>query len=194
MSVIVPEFDEATHTYRVDGRVVASVTQILKAVYPDVYAGIPEKILERKALLGTAVHKVIELYLGKRLDFESLHTEVQPYFESWLSWWCDHEHGTFKSEQRFYYPAMDYTGTEDFEGELDGDDWDIDWKITTHELGTHRLQMAGYTHPKLDLKRRRGALYLRDDGSVAVLKEYTDVKDLNDWMATVRVFNIRKGL
>jgi hypothetical protein len=195
VSVVVPEFDEATHTYRVGGRVVSSVTQILKAVYPDVYAGIPERILERKAMLGIAVHKVIELYLEKRLDFTSLHTEVQPYFESWLSWWCDREHGVYRSERRFYYPAMDYTGTIDFEGQLDGEEWNVDWKITTHELGTHRLQLAGYSHPRyLNDKHRRAALYLRDDGRTATMKEYEGVKDFNDWLATVRVFNIGKTL
>lgn len=193
IDIVIPEFDEATHTYRVGGRVVSSVTQILKAVYPDVYAGIPEKILERKSLLGTAVHKVIEMYLEKRLDFTSLHTEVQPYFESWLSWWCDHDHGVYKSEQRFYYPALDYTGTEDFDGELDGDLWDIDWKITTHELGTHRLQLAGYTLPH-GMNRRRGALYLRDDGRPALLREYEGGGDFADWLSTQRVFNIRKTL
>lgn len=185
---VVPEFEEGSHTYRVDGRVKLSVTQILKAVYPDVYANIPAEILDRKARLGTATHKVIELYLNQRLDDKSVHAEVRPYFDSWLAWWAKNSTAPFKSERKFYCVAGDYCGAIDFE-------WahmPIDWKITGTKLFTHELQITGYA---FESRRLAGAcLYLKDDGSPAELAIYDVVKLMPDWLATLRVHNIKRRM
>lgn len=187
------EFNEELHEYRVDGRRVDSVTQILKAVYPNVYSGISPQVLDRKARLGTAVHKVVEFELQGRLDYATIHPEVRPYFESWLLWWNDLVAPTgFEIETRFYVPALDYTGTRDFNGTINGHQWIIDWKCTASEVGTHRLQLAGYSWPPLG--EHRGSLYLQSNGSKAKLVEYEDEQDFHDWLSTVRVFNLAKGL
>jgi hypothetical protein len=191
---VIPEFNEELHEYRVDGRRVDSVTQILKAVYPNVYGDIPAHVLHRKAQLGTAAHKVIELELQNRLDYATIHPEVRPYFESWLLWWNSLvAPEPVDIEQRFYVSPLDYTGTRDFNGLIDGNHWIIDWKCTASEVGTHRLQLAGYSWPPI-CNQRRGSLYLQSNGSMAKLVEYTDEQDFHDWLSTVRVFNLAKGL
>ncbi len=55
------EFDQETHTYAEDGRVLPSVTQVLRAVgiSPD-YGSVPEEILRKKAERGSFVHREIE--------------------------------------------------------------------------------------------------------------------------------------
>jgi hypothetical protein len=188
-------FDEATHTYRVDGRIVLSVTQILKVVFPDVYAGIPLEILDRKARLGTAVHKVIELYLRGCLDWNSIHPEVQPYFDSWLEWWLDFASpGRFLVEQKFHCQSGDYCGSIDFETPEDSRDFEpgvTDWKITTTKLPVHALQVTGYAHAKGH--KRGGCLYLKPDGSRAEYVPYDVVKLLPDWLATLRVYNLKRS-
>lgn len=182
-------FDEATHTYRVDGRIVDSVTQILGKVFSDVYANIPESVLLRKAQLGQAVHKAIELFLHDTLDWQSIHPEVMPYLDSWLEWWhADSSLAhSYASEQQFFHQAGDYCGTIDFEvpGEII-----IDWKITTNKLPTHGLQVTGYAHAKCT--PRAACLYLKDDGSPAELVEYDVAKLLPDWLATLRVYHLMR--
>lgn len=178
-------FDEATHTYRVDGRVVDSVTQVLGKVFSDVYANIPESVLLRKAQLGVAVHKAIELWLKNQLDPSELHPEVEPYVESWVAWWAEQDFDRFASEQKFFHQAGDYCGTIDFE--VPGVTV-IDWKITTNKMPTHGLQVTGYAHARGT--PNAACLYLKDDGSMAEFVEYPVAKLLPDWLATLRVSHL----
>ena len=182
-------FDEVTHTYRVDGRVVASVTQILGAVFPNIYAGIPAEILARKAALGTAVHKMIELFMLGTMDWTTMHPSVEPYFESWFEWWARHELPTdnLKTENQFYSVAGDYCGTVDLEvvGFMP-----IDWKITSNKMPTHGLQLAGYA-AALGYNSA-AALYLKGDGKPAEFVEYNVAKLAPDWSSTLRVYHMMR--
>ena len=58
------EFDKTDHQYRLDGRPLISVTQLMKkhGLAPD-YSGIDPAVLERAAERGTLVHKEIEDYI-----------------------------------------------------------------------------------------------------------------------------------
>ena len=186
-------FDEATHTYRLDGRVVPSVTQILKRVYPDAYAGIPAAVLDRKARLGTAVHRAIDLFLRDELDELSLHDEVLPYFLCWREWWDSASWDEFASEAQFYCDHGGYAGTRDFFGARDSQTWLIDWKITSHPVRTHPIQLGGYHFA--DVKANRLAnLYLSADGSPARLDEHDAARILPDWAATLRVYNVMETM
>ena len=57
------EFDKTAHQYKLDGRPLISVTQLMKkhGLAPD-YSGIDPTVLERAAERGTLVHKEIEDY------------------------------------------------------------------------------------------------------------------------------------
>lgn len=184
-------FDQPSHTYRYGGRVVPSVTQILKAVFPDVYAGIPSHIIERKAQLGTAVHRAVELELLGQLDYSELHAEVEPYFVSWLTWWNDRDHGAYRPEHKFYSP-LGYAGQIDFNGTLDGATWTIDWKITSFEVPTHPIQGAGYA--LAEPTQRVGCVYMQPDGSAAKMVEHNYAETLPDWMAVLRVYQLQERL
>lgn len=54
------EFNEATHTYSIDGVVLPSVTQIISEIMPNKYANVNERVLSEKAKFGTTGHKIIE--------------------------------------------------------------------------------------------------------------------------------------
>lgn len=56
------EYDDATHTYYVNGVIVPSVTQIVAFAYPSTYKDIDPGILKRASELGTKMHKEIEDY------------------------------------------------------------------------------------------------------------------------------------
>lgn len=61
------EFDEATHTYSIDGIVLPSVTQIISEIMPNKYANVNKRVLNEKAKFGTTGHKIIE-----RLDVTNI--------------------------------------------------------------------------------------------------------------------------
>lgn len=57
-------YSEEWHTYRFNGEIIPSVTQLLD---DGTYVGIPEDILEHARLRGTLIHKEIEDYLKRGL-------------------------------------------------------------------------------------------------------------------------------
>lgn len=55
-------FDEAAHTYHLEGVALGGVTPIVKWVYPDTYKDIPENVLAKAAEHGSLIHKACQLY------------------------------------------------------------------------------------------------------------------------------------
>ena len=64
-------FDKETHTYTNDGRLLLSVTEVIKRyVFPDLYSNVPEEVLNKAAERGTATHAIIERYITDSLTDE----------------------------------------------------------------------------------------------------------------------------
>lgn len=64
-------FDKQTHTYTNDGRLLLSVTEVIKRyVFPDMYSNVPEEVLAKAAERGTATHAIIERYIKGTLTDE----------------------------------------------------------------------------------------------------------------------------
>ena len=112
--LIIPELDRETHTYRLNGRAIPSVTQILeKSGFYEFPFASPEA-LARARELGTDVHKATELYDRGQLDYNSITDEVYPYLEGWISFRRDHrELEVVENEHFVYHPALDFAGTLD---------------------------------------------------------------------------------
>lgn len=75
------EFDSSSHTYRVGGVVVPSVTQILSPLVD--FSMVTPDVLAAKAAIGTAVHLACELYDMDDLIEYDLDPVLVPYFEGW---------------------------------------------------------------------------------------------------------------
>lgn len=56
------EYDDDIHTYRVDGIIVPSVTQLLNRKFGHKYDDIPKDVLKKAAEKGTRVHLAVECY------------------------------------------------------------------------------------------------------------------------------------
>ena len=54
-------FEPEHHTYDLNGKQLSGVTAIVKWLFPDTYAGIPESVLMRAADYGTLIHSKCEL-------------------------------------------------------------------------------------------------------------------------------------
>lgn len=55
-------FDEAAHTYTLEGVRLSGVTAIVKWMFPDTYKDIPQSVLEKAAEYGSLIHKKCEQY------------------------------------------------------------------------------------------------------------------------------------
>ena len=71
------EFDEETHTYKVDGKILPSVTTITSILSNLEYKDIDKEILQKAAEKGTKIHKAIENYIDWN-DYE-LEKQYEPY-------------------------------------------------------------------------------------------------------------------
>lgn len=63
------KYDDATHTYKLDGITMPSVTQIMSPLHD--FSFVSPEVLDQKRIIGTLVHKTIHLYLSGNLPLES---------------------------------------------------------------------------------------------------------------------------
>ena len=104
-------FDEARHEYRVGGRVVPSVTQVLSVITD--FGGVSADVLARAAEFGTHVHQAVDLDSKGLLDEESLDPALAPYLAAWRTFLADAGATVLASEVRVYHPGQHYAGTLD---------------------------------------------------------------------------------
>ncbi len=134
-------FDAKTHTYKLDGVVVPSVTQILGLA--NLYEFIDKKLLKRAADFGTAVHKATELYDEGRLNESNLDVALVPYLNGWKKFLNDTKFHVDLAE-KLVYSHHGYAGTFDRMGVLDSKNTLLDIKTSTVVPKTTALQLAAY--------------------------------------------------
>jgi len=104
-------FDEARHEYRVGGRVVPSVTQIL-SILSD-FSAVPADALARAAEFGRHVHQAVDLYNKSTLDEAALDPALAPYLGDWKQFIHDTDAEVTASEFRAAHEQLGFAGTLD---------------------------------------------------------------------------------
>ncbi len=188
-------FDEATHTYTLDGKVLPSVTQVLKPLYN--FDGIPPEVLERKRQIGTAVHKAIELALLDDLNSASLAPEVAPYFAAWTRFKAEFRPESQGGGSEVRVHTASYAGTVDLITGRVGhsDTWVIDFKTSAQVGPIVALQTAAYAHAAREMGAvphgpKRAALHLLPTGLYKLI-EHKDRADTSTFLSLLNVFNWR---
>lgn len=180
------------HEYFYQGKRVPSVTQLLEPLYAGVFAGIPQRILDAKAAIGTAVHLATELYDEGDLDEASLHPVVRPYLDGWKRFRDDHGIASFKAtEQRRFHPTLHYAGTVDRELVWKDSPATLDIKTTVELYPAVGVQLGAYARladPVNFQAYRRLAVQLKEDGTYAV-HEYKDPMDHACFLALLTTYN-----
>ena len=111
-------FDEATHTYLVDGEEVPSVTTILQPLSMRSYSAVNPSVLEYARNRGTAVHEALEIYdLGGELEVVP---ETEGFIRAYLEWEQIYRPKWIGVEQIVYNQRSGYIGTLDRIGYLNG--------------------------------------------------------------------------
>lgn len=185
------EFDPDTHTYRVDGAVVPSVTQILAPLHD--FAGIPADVLDNAADRGTAVHKATELYDLELLDEESLDDEVAAYLEGYRRFRADTGFEPERVETRVHSARYGYAGTLDRTGRLGRRKVLIDIKsgaqspVTGPQTAAYQQALEEMTGAKVS---RRYGLYL-SPGDYRLVP-YDERSDWHVFVSALSVFNFMR--
>lgn len=133
------EFEESTHTYRLDGKIIQSISQILRPLSERILSAIPDQdVVEAARARGVEAHASIDrLNKGLCDRYESNYTEAWAKF-------CDATGFTpTHSEYRTYHPSILFAATIDVLGTLpDGRQMLIDVK-TGSKYKHLALQTAG---------------------------------------------------
>ena len=178
------QFDEARHIYTRNGKVLPSVTQIIKPI-TEYSSAISPEIMAHAALRGQAVHKACEI-IDMGLEFaEPLSEEIVPYVDAWKLFVAEKRVTITATEQRLFHPTMQYAGTFDAIGVIGNDEWLIDRKAIAQLTPAIGVQTAGY-EAMLGRKVRRAAVQLKSNGGY-VFQEYAS---RTDWPVFVSLLTI----
>jgi hypothetical protein len=156
-------FDPELHEYRDDGRIIRSVTQILKG------AGIIDDrwYTEEARERGSAVHYFCEQYAqGKRFDDYGRTLASLEYVNAFVRWMSDYHVYALATEQIIYNSinGREYVGKYDLFALIDGKKVLVDYK-TGPKASWHKIQISAYA---LALNPQRSMLlYLKRDGRYA---------------------------
>jgi hypothetical protein len=206
-------FDHDAHRYALEGVVVPSVTQILKASGLIDFSGIPTGILNAALERGSRVHEAIHFFSEGDLDVDQFRADFPDYvgyLEGWLSF-CDQRHFVpVLNEHRVASPRHLIAGTLDCLGLLDGQAVLLDFATGRPSDVAKDLQTAAYhalatewaaedpalaafleAHPVV----KRYAVALRKDGTFR-LEGYTDPRDFRQFLTLLeaqRIVSARRG-
>lgn len=138
------EFDEASHTYTLDGRRLPSVTQVLEPL--QILEGIPAETLELARDRGHKVHHAIALMLQKHLEWSSVGTDIMGYVLAAKRFIQECSVRVLVVEHRLCDPGLKVAGTVDLIGIMGAKTGLFDWKAVAQVSRTAALQTAGYDY------------------------------------------------
>jgi hypothetical protein len=152
-------FDPATHTYRLNNSPVPSVTQILRAVFPTMYAGIRDAAYAMQK--GQAVHAAAALIARDNLG--TYDPQIEGQVAACRKWFTDTGAVPMEVEKPVGHELYRYAGTVDLVAKIGGKLVIVDWKatVTPHcqwQLGAY--EAAGRFGAKVGI-----AVQLNADGT-----------------------------
>ena len=131
------EYIDELHLYLYDGEIIPSVSQILhEKIFPNKYKGVPQWILENKAIYGTKVHSIIEkLENEQKYEIDSVY--IQNSINQYLDLKEKNSIEVLEQEQIVCYKGL-YAGRFDMIANINGKRCLCDIK-TTAELDLEYL-------------------------------------------------------
>lgn len=192
-------FDAASHTYTTPaGVVVPSITQILRhtGVSVDFNALPKQEAVARKRDIGVAAHSDCHAADDGDLDWASVHQDVKPYVEAWLTFREMKRLTPIERERRVYDPIRNVAGTFDGVFSEAGQDSLVlcDLKLGNPDDAGARYQTAAYVlaHavevPEV-MGYRRWSVQLMPERAVPfVVTPYDDWTDFATWQSIVTTY------
>lgn len=191
------EFDEATHTYRWQGRVVPSVTQCLEAAGLSDYSGVPPDVLAAAQWRGQEVHRFARLLWEGQDCRESVRgTELDGYCSGVWSFWRESgfDPHTWEAPDIGERDGLRFGYTLDAIGVLGGKVI-VDFKTGAPSKGWGP-QLAAYAEQQErrdGVRRARVIVRVRRDGSYHLVPLREDANDLRIWAAALAIAYYKGG-
>lgn len=184
------EFDEDSHTYKINGRIYGSVTSVLECLFN--FQQIPPEVLAAKGEIGQDVHDACELICYDDLEVTSIAPEIVGYLNGFRAWLSESRFKVEETEKIVVSTKYGFAvpGRLDLVGKLGGWRWVIDIKTATVlNVPAARLQTAAYAAAYSEQTGEpvhvRGALQLRPNGTYKSHKFDGDV----DLAAFLHLYN-----
>lgn len=167
-------YNDAVHSYTIDGLLAPGCSSILKVVDPDAYQFVEAEVLERAATRGRNGHAMIALDVRNELDLSSLPEEHEGHYIAWQKFCFDFGFVPTHSERVVCSRKYRYCGTIDLVGQLLKHKrivgrWQVDIKFIAAEPKMVELQTAGYNIAAsecidgYDPNTPRGCLWIKGD-------------------------------
>lgn len=187
------DFDQATHTYRIDGQLVPSVTEVLGDLND--FARIQPEVLAAAAAFGNHVHEACNLFDRGELDEARLDPLLLPYVNSWAGFLELAGATVISSECRVGHQTYGYAGT--FDRLLD---WKgpalVDLKSSVGVPRTVGPQTAAYGEALMSgrsgRKPRRYCVHLQPDGRPGKAIPLLDTSDFSIFISALNLYNWRR--
>lgn len=171
-------FFETNHEYQLDGEPLPSVSEITRFVSREVYGDVTQFRLDNAAERGTKIHKATELldkYGSAEIDDAYI-----GYLQAYVKFRKEHDITYEKIEYATHHPTLNYAGTIDRFGTVDGAKAILDIKSSYavqkvlygagQNLYRKMLEAQGFTVDKLYI------LHLIKDGTYKLIElEKSDV-------------------
>lgn len=174
-------FDEITHTYTINGRIVPGVTSVLADLLPCWKAS--EWHLQR----GQEVHACAALIVnGKRFENDP---QIDGQVSAIRKFFKEVQPTPLAVEQQVYSEAYMYAGTMDMLLVLNGKLTVLDYKASISSSLPY--QCAAYA--LADGRATHGVgVEIREDGTYAMSQVYDLKRYRQQWLALLATYNIRK--
>jgi hypothetical protein len=163
-------FEPEHHTYDLNGKQLSGVTAIVKWLFPDTYAGIPESVLMQAAYYGTLIHSKCELADSMGIADDPIVQDYQRIIkDAGLHVACSEY---LVSDEKTIASSIDKVFTDDSLG-------DIKTTSKIHEVNvTVQLSIYAYLY-ELQTGRKTNKLYViwlpKPQYGKAMLKELTRI-------------------
>lgn len=175
-------FDDKLHQYTVDGVVIPSVTQIIKAAGLYDFSMVDPDVLEYKRNLGTQVHAATEL--DDQDNLGGYDPVIEGYLSAWRKFKAETGFRVTHIEERLFHKKYHYAGTLDRLGKFGDRGVLIDIKTGAIDLSTVGPQTAAYAEA-WGFHGKRYALQLLDGKY-----KLTECKNKMDFQVFLNCLNI----
>ncbi len=197
-AVTFPEltFEERRHIYKLNGMEIPSVTTIMQPLSSDVYGHIDDKVLDRAAARGTAVHEAIENFV--KFGVEDIPPEHAGYFDAFLKWYEEHHVKPAGTEIRLYHKSLMYAGTADMAAEVDAADTLIDFKTSSSVqkmlcgVQLEAYERAWESHTNEAEFKKKVIVHLKKDGNYQMLEFGSGIECWRVFTALLTVRNYKQ--
>lgn len=183
---------------REGGRLIPSVTQILRAVRVsedfDAIERARPGVVTFARDLGTAVHADAHAFDDQDLDVATVDPRVRPYLDAWIAWRENYGAVPLQRERRLYHPLHGYCGTLDGIFDIGGKTVLVDIKTGDPESAGARFQTAAYQaaysaeYPEVPITERWSVQLTPLNGVPYRITPYRDWTDFQKFTAFLTTY------